>query len=305
MTHQINTSYSNIRYDTELAKFCWFKTGGKAKVFFKPDNTEELSEYLQYNREKVYVIGAGSNLLVRDEGFDGTIIRLGRNFNYIEVEQENCILDVGAATLDVNVALVAAEHGIGGLEFLSGIPGTIGGAIAMNAGAYGTEVKDILLNVTAIHKSGQVKNFSSDELGFSYRTQSLGEDWIFTRARFKGYNDDIKNIKANMYEINMKRQGTQPISSKTSGSTFKNPTGYKAWELIEKSGCRGLSIGDAIVSTQHCNFFINRGNATAAEIERLIYTVKTKVLESTGLMLEEEIRIIGEHGPGNLTYSIQ
>lgn len=292
MEYELPEIRGSYRRNADLSKQCWFNVGGAASLLFKPIDADDLSKFLtEYkNRTKIIPLGVGSNILIRDEGFDGCIIRLGRGFNYIH--RENNILTCGAACLDINVARYAMEEGIAGLEFLSGIPGTIGGALAMNAGAYGREISDVLISATAVNKNGETKIFTPDEIGYRYRGKSLDESWIFTEAKLCGAYGDISEISKAIDKIQSEREKTQPIRSKTSGSTFKNTDSYKAWELIDRSGCRGLTIGGAKVSEMHCNFFINTGSASAKNIIDLIETVKERVYKHTGVMLQEEIKII-------------
>ncbi len=282
----------SYRFEADLSRQCWFKVGGKAKLLFKPEDAADLVNFLkQFDMNiPIFTMGVGSNLLIKDEGFDGCVIRLGRGFNYIKQDGQNIIC--GAACLDINVAQYALETSLGGLEFLSGIPGTIGGALAMNAGAYGGEISQVLVAAVAINRAGELRTFTPDELGFSYRNKQLSEEWIFTEAVLKGVPDDKNIISEKMNDIANKRQQSQPIRSRTSGSTFCNPPGMKAWQLIDEAGCRGLQIGGARVSDMHCNFFINTGDATATDIIDLITEVKAKVFEHSGVLLKEEIKIL-------------
>ncbi|MCE2992819.1 MAG: UDP-N-acetylmuramate dehydrogenase [Alphaproteobacteria bacterium] len=281
------------RFDLALSKFCWFQIGGTAKVLYKPADAEDLSNFIRNLPSDIpyFVFGVGSNLLISDKGFNGVAIRLGRHFNYLEFGQDNRVKS-GTTMLDLNLALATADHGIGGLEFFAGIPGTIGGAIAMNAGAYGKETKDVLISTKAIREDGEIVEISVEDMGYRYRGQSLTKRHIFLEATFQGTKEDASVVKQRIVEIQDKRAHTQPIKTKTGGSTFKNPEGYKAWQLIDKAGCRGLSIGDAQVSEMHCNFFINKGNASANDMISLINTVKDRVYRHSGVMLEEEIKII-------------
>jgi UDP-N-acetylmuramate dehydrogenase len=238
------------------------------------------------------VLGVGSNLLVRDGGIRGVVIRLGKGFTDISHNKEELI--VGAGALDINVSNYCAENALAGLEFLSGIPGVIGAALAMNAGAYGNEIKDVLIKLEAVDKNGNIVIINKDDCGFKYRSNSLSKDLIFTKAYFKVFPGNKEEIQAKIKQIQQQREDTQPIRSKTSGSSFKNPEGSRAWELIDKAGCRGLMLGDAIISPKHCNFLINTGNASAKEIENLGELVRKKVLDTSGVSLEWEIRIVGE-----------
>jgi len=249
----------------------------------------------------VTVLGVGSNLLVRDGGVLGVVIRLGRAFAEIEANGEE--VEAGAGSLDANVALAALGAGIGGLEFLSGVPGTIGGALRMNAGAYGGEIKDVVASARALAPDGRVHELSPDALGFSYRRCGVPRDWIFLSARLRGRAKGRDAIARRMDEIKSQREATQPVRTRTGGSTFANPEGAKAWELIDRAGCRGLSVGGAKVSEQHCNFLINTGTATAADIEALGEEVRRRVFAKTGVRLEWEIDRIGVAGGSRLTLS--
>lgn len=273
----------------------WFRVGGPAEILYKPASVDDLSFFLKNKPANIQscVIGVGSNLLVRDGGVEGVTIRLGRNFNNIYVSQEKSTIDVGAAVLDRTLALIAAENGIEGLEFLCGIPGTIGGALRMNAGAYGTEMKDVLVQAIAMTPKGELVKLSPQEMRFSYRHCGVPEDWIFIGARLKGQRGDPDAINKKMNGLLQQRDFTQPVKSRTGGSTFANPDGQKAWELIDKAGCRGLKKGGAQVSEMHCNFLINTGEATAEDLETLGETIRTKVKETSGIDLRWEIQRIG------------
>jgi UDP-N-acetylmuramate dehydrogenase len=240
----------------------------------------------------VTIIGVGSNLLIRDGGIDGVVIKLGRGFTSIELKNNE--LHVGAGCLDFNVAMFCKENEIGGLEFYSGIPGSIGGALAMNAGAYGGETASILISAQAIDEMGQIHELSNQDFGFIYRGNTLPEGWIFSKAVFKTYRQDKSIIAEKINDISFKREATQPIRTKTTGSTFANPTDVKAWQLIDKAGCRGLKIGDAIVSEKHCNFLINQGAATAKDLESLGEEVKRRVKETSNIELEWEVKRVGK-----------
>jgi UDP-N-acetylmuramate dehydrogenase len=276
-----------------LAELTWFRVGGPAQALFMPDDEDDLSSFLANlpGEIAVTVIGLGSNLIVRDGGVQGVVVRLGRGFGEVAVEG----LDVraGAAVPDVKVARAAQEAGIAGLSFLRGIPGAIGGALRMNGGAYGRETKDALIEARAVDRAGRVHVLANADLDFSYRHCSAPADYIFTQATFRGARGDPAVIAAEMEKITESREATQPIKSRTGGSTFKNPPGAKAWQLIDAAGCRGLRIGDAQVSEMHCNFLINLGSATAADIETLGETVRGRVKENSGVELEWEIKRIG------------
>lgn len=277
-----------------LAKVTWFRVGGPAELMFRPADAADLAEFLAGLPDDVplTVIGVASNLLIRDGGVPGVVIRLGGAFAGITAIDANR-LDVGAAALDLNVATVARDAGLTGLEFLSGIPGTIGGALRMNGGAYGREMCDALVHAEAVSRDGRMLSFDLDAMGFTYRHSAVADDVIFTRAILQGTPDDPALIARRMAEIAEKRGDSQPVRARTGGSTFKNPPGHKAWELIDRAGCRGLAIGDAQVSEKHCNFLINQGNATAEQLEALGEEVRRRVLDNSGVTLEWEIKRIG------------
>lgn len=279
--------------DAPLAQVTWFQTGGPAEVLFRPADVDDLAEFLDALPAEVpvTVIGVASNLLVRDGGIPGVTIRLGRGFAAIEAAGDS--VTAGAAALDANIAVAARDAGIGGLEFLSGIPGTLGGALRMNGGAYGREVCDVLVAAQGVNRNGERLTFTPDEMGFSYRHAGVPEEVIFTGAVLAGSPDAPLAIARRMAEIAEKRADTQPVRARTGGSTFKNPPGHKAWELIDRAGCRGLRIGDAQVSEKHCNFLLNLGTASAADLEGLGEEVRRRVLAATGVTLEWEIKRIG------------
>lgn len=276
-----------------LAGLTWFRVGGPAQVLFMPDDEADLSYFLANlpGQIAVVVVGLGSNLIVRDRGVPGVVIRLGRGFNEIAIEGRN--VRAGAAVPDVRVAQAAQKAGIGGLAFMCGIPGGVGGALRMNGGAYGRETKDVLVEARAIDRAGRVHVLRNADMGYAYRHCGAPEDFIFTQSLFAGQNGDPDAIAAEMERITQSRGATQPIKTRTGGSTFKNPPGRKAWQLIDTAGCRGLRIGDAQVSELHCNFLINLGNATAADIESLGETVRQRVKNNSGVDLQWEIRRIG------------
>lgn len=286
-----------LRLDADLAKITWFRVGGPAEVMFRPEDLADLRTFLAAKPADVpvTVIGVGSNLLVRDGGVPGVVIRLGKEFANILVEGN--LLRTGAATPDLYVARAARDAGLTGLEFLCGVPGTIGGALCMNAGAYGGEIKAVLRRAWALDPAGGLRELSNSEMGFSYRHCGVPEDWIFTEAEFEGIPGDKAEITARMEEIGDSRMDSQPVRSRTGGSTFANPEGAKAWELIDAAGCRGLRIGNAMVSEQHCNFLINTGDATAADIEGLGEEVRRRVKDNSGIELRWEIRRIGVPAP--------
>lgn len=276
-----------------LASIAWFRVGGAAEVMFRPADRDDLAAFLAAKPADVPVmaIGLASNLLIRDGGVPGVVIRLGRAFAAITIEEDG--VRAGAAAPDVNVARAAAEAGRAGLEFLSGIPGTIGGALRMNAGAYGREMADVVVEAEAVAGDGTVHRLDAAALGFSYRHCAVPEDWIFTEARLRAGSAAPGEIARRMSAIAAARKESQPVRMRTGGSTFKNPPGLKAWELIDRSGCRGLVRGGAQVSPMHCNFLVNHGGATAADLEALGEEVRRRVLEKFGIALEWEIRRVG------------
>jgi len=276
-----------------LKDLVWFRAGGPAEVLFRPADADDLATFL-YARSpetRVSVIGVGSNLLVRDGGIPGVVVRLPAAFGRISIEGAR--VRVGAAALDAAVARAAAEAGIGGLEFLRGIPGTVGGALKMNAGCYGKEIKDIFVEATAIDGKGNKRTLSAADMGYVYRKAQVPDDFIFVEAVFEGVKDDPAIVKARMETLVEQRESTQPVKSRTGGSTFKNPPGHKAWQLIDEAGCRGLMHGAAQVSEKHCNFLINTGEATAADIEALGEEVRARVKAKAGIELEWEIKRVG------------
>ena len=277
----------------EMSPFTWFRVGGMAEVVFRPADAEDLSVFLENNNEgvPVTVIGATSNLLIRDGGIPGVVIKLGKPFSDIVFLEET--LRIGSAVLNSQAAKVALNAKRGGLEFLSGIPGTIGGGLRMNAGSYGTEFKDVLIEAEVIDPGGRLHVIAADELGMGYRCCEIDEGWIFLSALFKAPFSDSIDIKVKMETIQRQREKSQPIKEKTGGSTFANPTGYKAWKLIDAAGCRGKHFGPAKVSEKHCNFLINTGDAKAHDLETLGELVRKQVLDTSGIQLNWEIRRIG------------
>ncbi len=277
-----------------LNKVTWFQVGGAADILFKPADLDDLQFFLKNKPAglPVTVIGVGSNILVRDGGVRGVVIRMGREFAQIHHDGKNII--AGAAALDINVARVAADAALSGLEFLSGIPGTIGGALRMNAGAYGSDIKNVLISATAVDAQGNLHELTPDQMGLTYRHCGVPRDWIFTSAVLRVTPDEIGAIAARMQDIADKRESTQPVRSKTGGSTFANPDGHKAWELIDRAGCRGLKMGGAQVSEKHTNFLINTGGASAADLENLGEEVRRRVLQQSGIELRWEIERLGE-----------
>ena len=276
-----------------LKELTWFRVGGSAQLLFMPEDEADLCYFLANLPADIAVtaIGLGSNLIVRDGGVPDAVIRLGRGFNEISIEDLN--VRAGAAVPDVKVARAAQEAGIAGLSFLRGIPGGVGGALRMNGGAYGRETKDALVAARAVDRQGRIHVMSNADLHYSYRHCGAPDDYIFTQALFAGDRGDPAAIAKEMEKITESREATQPVKSRTGGSTFKNPPGHKAWQLIDAAGCRGLRIGDAQVSELHCNFLINLGSATAADIEILGETVRQRVKDHSGVDLEWEIKRIG------------
>ncbi len=281
-----------------IARFSWFRVGGPAEVLFSPVDADDLAGFLAEKPDDiaVTVIGVASNLLVRDGGVEGVVVRLGRGFAGIEIDGAQ--VRAGAAAMDINVARACRDAGLAGLEFLSGVPGTIGGALRMNAGAYGRELRDVVVSAKALDAAGGAHRLDPAALGFSYRHTSVPEDWTFTEAVLAGEPGEPDEIARRMDEIGAARDGSQPIRSRTGGSTFTNPPGDKAWRLIEAAGCRGLRRGGAAVSEKHCNFLVNEGEATAADIEELGEEVRRRVLEHSGVELQWEIRRVGVPLPG-------
>jgi len=283
-----------------LAPLTWFRVGGPAQVLFMPEDEADLAYFLANLAPDVpvIVIGLGSNLIVRDGGVAGVVIRLGRGFNQVTVE-DNDRVRAGSAIPDVRVARAAQEAGIAGLAFMRGIPGAVGGALRMNGGAYGRETKDVLIEARAVDRQGGIHVLGNAEMDYTYRHCGAPEDLIFISALFQGEPGDPDTIAAEMDAITEAREASQPVKSRTGGSTFKNPPEQKAWQLIDAAGCRGLVVGDAQVSELHCNFLINRGNATAADIETLGETVRRRVKETSGITLEWEIKRIGVAAPAS------
>ena len=286
----------NVRFEYDLKKKNWFNIGGKSKVYYKADNLKQLIKFLKKlnNKEKIFILGAGSNILITDSLFDGVVIKLSNNFNNISLLGEDIII-AGSAVLDKSLSDFAMNNNLSGFEFLSCIPGTVGGGIRMNAGCFGKEFKDILISIQAIDKSGNVLTIPSKDIKFEYRKNDLSEDLIFLSASFKGAKSDYKNIYNKIREFKFEKEKNQPTQIKTSGSTFKNPisqTKKKVWELIKDSVPLDKSFGDAYISEKHCNFFVNGGNATFKDMNELIDFVAKCVFEKTGINLEKEIKIL-------------
>ena len=285
--------------NASLADVTWFRAGGPAQVLFMPADEADLAYFLQRKPQSmpVFVIGLGSNLLVRDGGVEGVVIRLGRGFSGIAVEDGHR-LRVGTVVPDVKVARAAADAGIAGLAFYRGIPGSIGGALRMNAGAHGSETKDVLASARAVDPAGNIHVLSLADMGFTYRHSAVPHDWIFTEALFQGTPGETAEILRAMDEVAAYRETHQPIKERTGGSTFKNPEGHSAWKLIDAAGCRGFRVGGAMVSEKHCNFLINDRNATGEDIERLGEIVRARVKAHSGVTLQWEIIRLGRAAEG-------
>ncbi len=282
-----------IEQDAPLDKLTWFRVGGQADILFTPADEDDLSHFLKEipSHMPIMPLGVGSNLLIRDGGVAGAVIRFGKKFAHIEIDGEEIIAGAGAP--DIAVASAARDASLTGLEFLRGIPGTIGGAVKMNAGAYGTEMSDVLISTELMDRQGNCHILTAKDLDFSYRHSSLGADMICLSVRLKAKFGQKEDIECRMKEIADAREESQPLRTRTGGSTFKNPHGDKAWTLIDGAGCRGLEIGGAKVSEKHCNFLINEGTATAQDIEALGEEVRRRVMNNSGIDLKWEIRIIG------------
>jgi len=283
----------SLKADVPLAPYSWLRVGGPADVFFMPKDEADLALFLSSIDPDipVTVLGVASNTLVRDGGIEGIVIRLGPAFG--TVETDGLRVTAGAAALDARVAKSASQAGIAGLEFYAGVPGTIGGALQMNAGCYGGETCDVLTEVIAIDRRGRRLVLSNADMKYSYRHSGVSSDLIFTSATFEGTTDAPDAIQARMDDITQKRENSQPIRSKTGGSTFKNPDGHSAWKVIDAAGMRGFRVGGAQMSEQHCNFMINADDATAADLETLGEAVRAKVMETQGISLDWEVRRIG------------
>ena len=286
----------NIKFDYDLKKKNWFNIGGKTKIYYKADNLKELIKFLKKieNKEKIFTLGAGSNTLITDKTYDGIVIKLSKNFNNISLLSDDIII-AGSAVSDKLLSEYAMDNSLGGFEFLSCIPGTVGGGIKMNAGCFGREFKDILISVQAIDISGQVLTIPVKEINFKYRDSRLSDNLIFLSASFKGYKKNLNLIKNEMEKLRKKKEKIQPTKIKTSGSTFKNPVDQsdkKVWQLIKESVSLDKSFGDAGISEKHCNFFVNKGNAKFKDMKNLIDFVTESVLKKTGVKLETEIKIL-------------
>jgi UDP-N-acetylmuramate dehydrogenase len=284
-----------ITFNENLSKLSWFNLGGPAQVLFRPKNLKELSIFLKKinGYGNIKIIGAGSNTLIRDGGLDGVIIKLSKAFSHLSMLNSHTII-AGASAIDKNVSKFASQNSLTGFEFLSCIPGSIGGAVKMNTGCYGENISNILISVQAMDHTGYIKIINAADIKFYYRGSDLSNDLIFISATFKGKKDKKENIEKKINMFLKKKANTQPLKVKTCGSTFKNPKNKKAWELIQESGCIGMKIGDAQISDKHCNFFINNGKAKSEDLEKLILQVKDKVFKKTGIKLELEVQIIGK-----------
>ena len=292
----LNEFGDNVRFDYDLKKKNWFNIGGKTKVFYKADNLKNLISFLKKlnDKERIFILGAGSNTLISDGIFDGVVIKFSKNFNNLSLHGKDIII-AGSAVLDKTLSDFATENNLSGFEFLSCIPGTIGGGIRMNAGCFGREFKDILVSVQAINKSGEVISIPIKDIKFEYRNNNLSEDLIFLSASFKGKKSNRRQIMETSEKFKAEKEKNQPTRIKTSGSTFKNPilqTKKKVWELIKDSVPLDQTFGDACISQKHCNFFVNKGNAKFADMKKLIDYVSNKVLKKTGVKLEKEIKIL-------------
>ncbi len=286
----------SLAFNEKLAKYSWFNLGGAADLFLRPTNKEQLIEFIQNIKKKdnldIKILGAGSNTLIRDGGFRGAIIKLGSKFATIK-QLEKDIIEVGAGALDKMVSEFAKNNNIGNLEFLSCIPGSIGGAVCMNSGCYDSDISKILKSIIVLDKNGNEKEIKNDEIKFVYRDSNLSKDNIIISAVLQGKVTPKDLIQQKQNKLIEMKKNAQPSQIKTCGSTFKNPKNIKAWQLIKKAGCENLFVGDAIISKKHCNFFVNQGNAKASDIEQLIQKVKLEVKNKTGVELDLEIKIIG------------
>ena len=288
-----NQFNKSVSLNQNLAKYTWFNVGGNAEILFIPDDIKELFDFLKSKSGKndIFIIGAGSNILIRDKGISG-ITLITKNLKKISIDNLG-IITAEAGAIDADVARFARDHERTGLEFLLGIPGTIGGGIRMNSGAFGSEFKDVLIDVKAINNLGEINTFTHKDLQMGYRKIELGREWIFYEARFKTLKDTKENISTKMKNIIRLRKEAQPIAVKTGGSTFKNPPNNKAWKLIDEAGCRGLKNGDAMISQKHCNFIINLKKSSSQQIEELAKIVQEKVFKKSGIQLDWEIQRVG------------
>jgi len=284
---------SKILFNYEMGHLTWFKTGGKAKVFIIVENENELEILINnFDGYNYFIMGVGSNLLIRDKGYNGAIIKLGKGFNELKIQED--FIQVGSSILDINLSKFATNNSVKNFEFFSGIPGTIGGAVKMNSGCFGLETKDVLKEIKFFDIKGNKNEINADKLDLKYRSSNLKDTDIVTSAKFRITYGEIQIIKDKINLIKLEREKKQPLKERTSGSTFKNPTNHFAAELIDKAGCRGLEIGDAVVSLKHANFIINKGRATAGEIEQLGTKIIDKVFDKFNILLDWEIKVVGD-----------
>jgi UDP-N-acetylmuramate dehydrogenase len=285
-----------LTQNAPLSKMTWFRVGGQADILFEPADVDDLKDFLRQwpVDSPVTMIGACSNVIIRDGGIRGAVIKLGKSFGAVKHDENTSVITAGSGAMDVVVARYASQYGLGGLEFLSGIPGNIGGALRMNAGAYGTEISDVLIDADVMDRQGNIYTICSDDMGFSYRCNGLSDDVIFIQARLKTYKDSVDNIQSKMDDIKEKRNASQPVKDRTGGSTFANPDDDKAWRLVESVGGRDLKIGGAEFSEKHCNFMVNTGDATAKDLEDLGDIVRQKIIDQHGVTLKWEIKRIGD-----------
>ena len=286
-----------IFFGEDLSKYSWFNLGGPAEIFFRPDDASQLISFLRFfkdHKKKISIIGAGSNTLIRSGGVEGIVIKLSSKFSYTKLLKNN-IIQVGAATLEKKLSDFATKNSLTGFEFLSCIPGSVGGGIKMNSGCYGEDISKIIFSVEVVDKEGNIKNLKGDQIKFFYRGSNLENNLIILSAKFKGQLSEKKNIEKKQLELIKRKKESQPNQIKTCGSTFKNSKNKKAWELIKESNCEKISVGNARISEKHCNFFVNERNATSQDIEELINRVKKQVFEKTNTNLELEIKIIGKN----------
>tara|TARA_B100000965_G_C19510534_1_gene721717 strand:- start:312 stop:1244 length:933 start_codon:yes stop_codon:yes gene_type:complete len=286
-----------VFFEEDLSKYSWFNLGGPAEIFFRPDNVNQLVSFFKFFKEhkkKINIIGAGSNTLIREGGVEGVVIKLSSKFSYTKL-LENNIIQAGGATLEKAVSDFAMKNSLAGFEFLSCIPGSVGGGIKMNSGCYGEDISNIIYSVEVIDQQGNIKNLKSNQIKFFYRGSDLDDNLIILSAKFKGRLSEKKDIEKKQLQLIHKKKKSQPQQVKTCGSTFKNSENKKAWELIKESNCEKMSVGSAKISEKHCNFFINQGNATSKDIEELINKVKKQVFNITKTNLELEIKIIGKN----------
>ena len=287
---------SSIKYDYNISKKTWFGCGGKTKIFFEPKNITELIFFLKFlpKRITIFIIGLGSNTLIRDGGFDGVIIKLNKGFNKIDYNKKKKIITVGSGVKNMDLSKFSLDKQIKGFEFLIGIPGSIGGSIKMNASCYEQTISDLFLRASLIDRAGKIHILTKDKIHFEYRKTSIPKDWIFIDATFRVENSKKELIKKRMDSVTIKRKRSQPFACRTGGSTFQNSKEYKAWELIDKIGYRGMNIGGAEISNLHPNFIINKGNARSLDIELLGEEIRRKVFYKTGIKLKWEIIRVGE-----------